>query len=1207
MKKLILTFLSLFCLLGANNAQQKTVARIDQMPDKPSPYLMRDWKKVTKDYDNFVFDISKTGTYLPLSRISGNAGVNYPSVNNIKMKTFVGQDNTDIGEAINILPAIIGASLVGVDKTNHFSINWVGKAKDFFNSANGQNVYLNNYSAGTGGDWWYETMPNIYFYQLYSLYPNGAGEFASQFTTVADRQLNVVYKLGGKLYPWEAPNMNYRAFNLLTEEPTSSGVKQPEAAGAISWILYQAYLETGDIKYRRGAELALDFLQNWTSNPSYEIQLPYGILAAARLNAEEGTEYDIDKFVNWVFSNATGTLRQWGTIAGQWNGYDMAGLVGEAKDNGDDYAFLMNGFQHAAALAPVVKYDKRYAKAFGKWLLNLANASRFFYANGLPEANQEAASLAWAKTNDPNFCIPFEAIKEKWQGTSPMAMGDAVKGGWAPTNLSLYSGSSVGYLGSLIEPTNVEGILQIDLNKTDFRGENTYPNYLYYNPNSTSENVNVSLSAGNFDIYDAITHSVIASNVSGSTTISVPSKDVRLLVIYPAGSATSQKGRQLVVTGGGIIDYHYNYNYSPSFRIKSFHADKTSVTSGEVVTFNTLTQNGTSVSYKWYANNSVISGQTTSSLNWTAPASAGIYTIKCEATSGSETVSTENVSITVAEAGTVAPNIEEINFNGQSPFDQSAVVEVSVNANTTAGTISWTTSAGTLANANTVTPTWTLPSTPGVYSITLTITNGLGSSTKDRKILVKDLSDQNENFSPVVYYPFDGNTNNDAQDAYHAVSVNAVKTSDPEGHSNRAYEFTSSSQYIYTPNDAALNFGDKLAVSFWVRPENIGSGEQFVLSHGSWEERYKFSLTPEKKMRITIKTSDRTVDMDDPKELQNGVYAHYVGVFTGYSLEIYRDGELAAFTDLGGTVNPSTKSITYGRKDETISDYTFKGAIDEVRIYNNELNPHFITKLPTIFNEVQEANLDVKALTIGGNDWTDKLDETYQVACGNTDSQLQINIEANDGANVDKSSINVDVSKPSVQTIDFKITSNDGIASKNYSLTIEKRFIFNSIVSQKWNKVLTVNNNTETNGGFKFEAYEWFKDGAKIGTNKQYYSVGNKTTDQLDANAEYAVKVTTVGGQTLQTCPGKVVLKNSSMLLYPNPAILGEAVYLEADVEAEELAGAEVRIYNLSGYHVKTIPVSEKKTQIVLPSSGNYIMKLVSPSGLQGEFKMVVR
>ena len=110
--------------------------------------------------------------------------------------------------------------------------------------------------------------------------------------------------------------MNYRAYNLLTGTPNTSSVPEPESAGSIAWLLYQAYAATGNEKYRTGAEMALDFLQNWTSNPSYEIQLPYGIYTAARMNAVEGTNYDLEKMLNWTFSSGKNTLRGWGTIVG---------------------------------------------------------------------------------------------------------------------------------------------------------------------------------------------------------------------------------------------------------------------------------------------------------------------------------------------------------------------------------------------------------------------------------------------------------------------------------------------------------------------------------------------------------------------------------------------------------------------------------------------------------------------------------------------------------------------------------------------------------------------------------------------------------------------------------------------------------------------------------------------------------------------------
>ena len=39
---------------------------------------------------------------------------------------------------------------------------------------------------------------------------------------------------------------------------------------------------------------------------------------------------------------------------------------------------------------------------------------------------------------------------------------------WAKTDFSIYSGASMGMLGSLYDVTNVEGILKINLNSGDY-------------------------------------------------------------------------------------------------------------------------------------------------------------------------------------------------------------------------------------------------------------------------------------------------------------------------------------------------------------------------------------------------------------------------------------------------------------------------------------------------------------------------------------------------------------------------------------------------------------------------------------------------------------------------------------------------------------------------------------------------------------------
>lgn len=923
------------------------------------PFLMRDWKQVAINYDNYIFNLNKTGTYLPLTKINPEAGVNYNHIHHILMDTYVGQSNHgQVAEAINIIPALVGATLVGIDKTNHLNINWVDKIKDFYNKKNGHHVYLNGYSSTTGHDWWYELMPNVFFYQLYALYPDADSEFETQFVSIAERQLGVLFQLGAKLHPWDTPNMNYRAFNLLTGQPNASSVPEPESAGSIAWLLYQAYIETQENKYLQGAALALDFLENWPTNPSYEIQLPYGILTAARMNAEEGTNYNISKMLDWAFSSGKGTLRRWGTIVGNWNGYDVSGLIGEANDEGNDYAFIMNGFQHAAALVPLVKYDKRYAKAIGKWILNLANASRLFYPNALPFENLHPSGINWAKQYNTDFSIPYESMKEFSNGKSPYATGDAVGGGWAATNLSLYSGSSVGYLASLIEKTNIESILQIDLNQTDFRGNNLFPTYLYYNPETSNQTVAMELPEGIFDIYDAISESMIMTQASGLVNFDMDAKDAKLLVIIPSSKNLEVKGRYYQTSQGEIIDYHYNYNYSNPLRIKAFTSNTSLIEVNKPVFVHCLIENQIgAVNYQWFQDGICIAATSEPSYLWTAPSQAGNYHLRCEVADEMHAVLSSELTITVAPEGEVPPVINNMNLSGSNPYFAGDTISIDVDFVPASALPDWTVDGGNLEQEETHTPKWILPASPGIYTIQLKLENHLGADEITYQVLVKNKNSVVLPENLIAYYPFNGDTQNYAQDDFHGISYNARSVEDARAKSNHAYAFSSNNQYIKIPNHKTLNFTDKIALSLWLKPDQFPEYEQYIVSHGSYEERYKLSITPEKKVRWTLRTSNQIVDVDDDMILQSGVFVHYTGIYTGYSLELYRNGNLAAFSPLTGHMGTTSKDITIARKDEQETRYNYLGAIDELRIYDTDLSPHDVEALPNLWDLSSGTNL----------------------------------------------------------------------------------------------------------------------------------------------------------------------------------------------------------------------------------------------------------
>ena len=273
MRKNISLFATPFLVLSLQGtfAQQTSIPRIDEMPDMPQPYEMRDWKTVGQKYDELAFNLNATGQFLPLITIVENT-INYPEHPTFGIQSYVGTNTPPGMEAINVIPAVIGATLCGIDKSNQQGYNWPLLCEEYFNRRPSENVYLNGPHATSGHDWWYETMPNVFFYQLNYLYPH-TGHFDEQFITVADRWLEAVKAMGGDDSPWQAPYMNYRAFSLSTMTPLESGVREPEAAGAIGWLLYNAFVVTGEEKYRVGAEWCLEFLSNWDENPSYELQL----------------------------------------------------------------------------------------------------------------------------------------------------------------------------------------------------------------------------------------------------------------------------------------------------------------------------------------------------------------------------------------------------------------------------------------------------------------------------------------------------------------------------------------------------------------------------------------------------------------------------------------------------------------------------------------------------------------------------------------------------------------------------------------------------------------------------------------------------------------------------------------------------------------------------------------------------------------------
>ena len=110
------------------------------------------------------------------------------------------------------------------------------------------------------------------------------------------------------------------------------------------------------------------------------------------------------------------------------------------------------------------------------------------------------------------------------------------------TDLGLYGSSHVGSLGGIVKPTNVDGILQLDLIKTDYFHDTSYPTFLYYNPYGSKKTIVIDVGSEAKDLYDAVSNSFVLKNTRGNTTFIIPPDTACVVVLTPAGGLLTHDG-----------------------------------------------------------------------------------------------------------------------------------------------------------------------------------------------------------------------------------------------------------------------------------------------------------------------------------------------------------------------------------------------------------------------------------------------------------------------------------------------------------------------------------------------------------------------------------------------------------------------------------------------------------------------------------------
>ncbi|MDD4178746.1 MAG: PKD domain-containing protein [Candidatus Margulisbacteria bacterium] len=179
--------------------------------------------------------------------------------------------------------------------------------------------------------------------------------------------------------------------------------------------------------------------------------------------------------------------------------------------------------------------------------------------------------------------------------------------------------------------------------------------------------------------------------------------------------------------------------------INSLTAEASKVTPGNQTTLYCSASNQSvsstetsTLTYTWVAYSGVLESNTGKSVIWTAPSTAGTYTVEVTVSNGTyATVGTLNLIVT-GESSSSVIKITNMYYSPATIYGGD-VATLTCEATDSVGsdlTYSWSATGGTIASKYGKTVTWTSPTTEGTYIAVVDITDTVGNSNQGTMNLV---------------------------------------------------------------------------------------------------------------------------------------------------------------------------------------------------------------------------------------------------------------------------------------------------------------------------------------------------------------------------------------------------------------------------------------------------------------------------------------
>ena len=181
---------------------------------------------------------------------------------------------------------------------------------------------------------------------------------------------------------------------------------------------------------------------------------------------------------------------------------------------------------------------------------------------------------------------------------------------------------------------------------------------------------------------------------------------------------------------------------------------------------------------------------------------------------------------------------------------------------------------------------------------------------------------------------------------------------DRNGNTESALNLTNNAYINYGNPGIVQQLTNQVTISLWIKqtPSNFGFGTPLL---NKWQgnglylglDSYQAAPGQANQNRVRWRVNSGTVINSNTNVIHNQ-WHHIVVTYNGAQLRIYQNGVLTGQANHTGTITNTITNLQFGRQANGLGNATYRGDVDEVKLYNRALSPNEVS---TLFNNESVA------------------------------------------------------------------------------------------------------------------------------------------------------------------------------------------------------------------------------------------------------------